>query len=342
MDRRAELEATLEDDPEDRRAWAVYADYLQELGDPRGELIALSLAAPSDHTLEPDITARQRALVPMIEGKAWHVGWKYGFVRRVVLGVDPELAAAVLAHPSLRFVHELVFNRAQDPSPMIAAIAAAIRPTVRVLDLGMTAGVPWPAMPIELAPIWDALPRLARLVVRESSIDFGSEEVAVGELALCGTTLYAPGFLSAAARVRWPRLERLTIEISGHAATKHEAGEALSTLLATELPALRHLAVRDGILDNGEPSTLAWLRAGRVFDHLESLDLSNNQLGSEDAQILLASRHRFPRLASLDLSRNRFAASSIDRLRTLAPEVRVADQSWPEPDHDYDHDLYDY
>jgi uncharacterized protein (TIGR02996 family) len=50
-ERRAAIEAAIDDDPDDARAYAVYGDWLQEQGDPRGELIALQQAAEEDPSL---------------------------------------------------------------------------------------------------------------------------------------------------------------------------------------------------------------------------------------------------------------------------------------------------
>lgn len=59
---RDELEAAILADPEARAAYAVYADWLLERGDPDGELVAIQLAledAPGDAARK----ARERELV---------------------------------------------------------------------------------------------------------------------------------------------------------------------------------------------------------------------------------------------------------------------------------------
>jgi uncharacterized protein (TIGR02996 family) len=45
LDERLTLERALLDAPDDRAAWAVYADHLQQSGDPWGERLSLALAA---------------------------------------------------------------------------------------------------------------------------------------------------------------------------------------------------------------------------------------------------------------------------------------------------------
>src|SRR5262245_46723731 len=41
IDENPELEAAIHDAPGDETVWVVYSDWLQQVGDPRGELIAL-------------------------------------------------------------------------------------------------------------------------------------------------------------------------------------------------------------------------------------------------------------------------------------------------------------
>ena len=44
---RAALEAAISVDPDNDDAWAAYGEYLEEIGDPRGELIMLEMAGGS-------------------------------------------------------------------------------------------------------------------------------------------------------------------------------------------------------------------------------------------------------------------------------------------------------
>ncbi|HEU0031554.1 MAG TPA: TIGR02996 domain-containing protein [Kofleriaceae bacterium] len=58
----AALEAAIDAAPDDDRGYEVYADHLQELGDVRGELIALSLAANRDAAADDATRTRRQAL----------------------------------------------------------------------------------------------------------------------------------------------------------------------------------------------------------------------------------------------------------------------------------------
>ncbi|MEZ4241225.1 MAG: TIGR02996 domain-containing protein [Myxococcota bacterium] len=63
------LEQAIDDDPDDRHAYAVYADWLTERGDPRGELIDVQLAL-EDAPDRPDLLAREAALLEA-HGDTW-------------------------------------------------------------------------------------------------------------------------------------------------------------------------------------------------------------------------------------------------------------------------------
>src|SRR5690606_38064295 len=56
-----ELEARIEQTPDDVHGYEVYADWLQSVGDPRGELIAVQAALSK--TPDPKLSARERELL---------------------------------------------------------------------------------------------------------------------------------------------------------------------------------------------------------------------------------------------------------------------------------------
>src|SRR5512146_1820960 len=99
MDRRAELEAKLFDNPRDPEARLVYADLLQSQGDPRGELIALQHRgkhADAEAYLEEH---RDALLGPLARfGKTFDhdskpaFTWHLGFIRSARIGYDSNAA----------------------------------------------------------------------------------------------------------------------------------------------------------------------------------------------------------------------------------------------------------
>lgn len=152
--RNKELEAAILANPNDREAYAVLADWLQEQGDPRGELISLQLGYKdkqakqlidkhAEYFLGP-LEAHQKvydeglsnsssALRTSAQEKEWQKTqqqaflWRNGFIYRVRLSHDSysvedfegdlaEILTQVFEHPSGRFVVELAFHSNGDPN----------------------------------------------------------------------------------------------------------------------------------------------------------------------------------------------------------------------------------
>ena len=152
--RNPELEAALIADPGDRQAWAVFADWLQEQGDPRGELISLQLANKdkqaqaliekradyflgklAEHQTVHDEGSNNSVshLRTKEQEEAWQKTqtqaflWRNGFIWRVRLSHDSysdeaykgktvDILRDVLEHPSGRFVTEFAFHSNGDPN----------------------------------------------------------------------------------------------------------------------------------------------------------------------------------------------------------------------------------
>lgn len=146
----AELIASIAAAPADRARWAVYADWLLERGDPRGELIAMSLAAEqrSDEALARRVEAlsvdEDRLLSPELAAHAhlWLFTFWRGFIRAARwLGTDDPRAEAVDAVDALfTDPHACLLERlAIHQDVPCRELVAAERPTIRRLELGMPA-----------------------------------------------------------------------------------------------------------------------------------------------------------------------------------------------------------
>lgn len=152
--RNPELERAIVEDPTNRQAFAVLADWLQEQGDPRGELISLQLGNKEkqargliekhlDYFLGPlkdheevhdeGYNNSRSHLRTSAQEEAWQKTqkqaflWRNGFIYRVRLSHDSysdeaydgqtvDLLKEVLAHPSGRFVVEFSFQSNGDPN----------------------------------------------------------------------------------------------------------------------------------------------------------------------------------------------------------------------------------
>ena len=152
--RNPELEKAIVANPMDRDAYAVFADWLQEQGDPRGELIAMQLGnrdkaarqlidSNLDYFLGP-LAEHQKTrdglsnnsvshLRSPAQEKEWQKTgeqaflWRNGFIYRVRLSHDmyfdaewkgktADVLDQVLRHPSGRYIVEFSFQTNGDPS----------------------------------------------------------------------------------------------------------------------------------------------------------------------------------------------------------------------------------
>jgi uncharacterized protein (TIGR02996 family) len=152
--RNADLEKAIAADPFDRQSYAVFGDWLQEQGDPRGELIALQLAYKdkaaknlidqhADYFLGPLVDEQKTRdglsnnsmshLRTPAQEKEWQKTgeqaflWRNGYIYRVRLSHDSyadeawkgqcaDVLDQVLKHPSGRYVVEFSFLSNGDPN----------------------------------------------------------------------------------------------------------------------------------------------------------------------------------------------------------------------------------
>ena len=115
-----ELEEAIRAAPDDREAYLVAADWLQDRGALQGEIAG-----------EDDRERAIALLPPAMRGESpFTIEWRWGFVRGVLLaGNEPRLLGELLASPIARFVQKLVV---QDASARVveAIFAAAEDPRV--------------------------------------------------------------------------------------------------------------------------------------------------------------------------------------------------------------------
>lgn len=147
------LEETIAQNPDDRAAYAVYADWLQQAGDPRGELAAVQLARESGDTRE--LAAREEALLetyadafagePQRDGyripdHCNEVEYRGGFWKAVRFSGPERVLRALVDHPSARLLQRLGINHvdgsSEDYRPAIELIAAGRWRALRELSLG--------------------------------------------------------------------------------------------------------------------------------------------------------------------------------------------------------------
>lgn len=281
----ADGEALLKDvlaHPDDDRPRLVYADYLQQRGDPRGELIAVQCAAaklaegdpgaaPLSARAEELLEKHQREWVQpfmgdshttVAGGRKWTrttpTAWEFhrGFVRTATVsaGSFPKLSAGLFAREPVRRVH--LTNRGLEP-----VLKAPGLEKLRELDL-TNMRLKDSALALFACKRFDALEVL--------------------ELRKCGLGVKGAKAMARADPKCWPRLRHLGL-----------AENALKDAALREVakaPLLRQ--VRSLTFDRDRFNAAGWsaLVASPYLTHLESIDVNAATIGAAGARALAASK----------------------------------------------------
>ena len=313
------LEDQLRRDPEDWEGWRVYADWLIDHGDPRGELTHLHLRLATEQHDPAEIRALQEHLREQIRAlrPSWIEGlgvpprarlvWRPGFVvgaqvrsaeandrgdRQRVL----EALSAMLAHPTARFFSSLALgNAALDAEVIPALLDTPLRD--RVLRLELTdgrVGDEGVAAVAELSDLREL--RLARNDISARGVaalgggrlcDLVGLDLSDNYLATEGAEALAAAALPGLARVG---LARTHIRWKGVRALG--GSRSLTGLVAADLS--------DNALGDWGVADVA---SADAFANLRELDLRANHIGDRGAE-MLAHTDVLCRLERLDLRDN--------------------------------------
>ncbi|MFT3693479.1 MAG: TIGR02996 domain-containing protein [Kofleriaceae bacterium] len=126
MDRASELEAAIAEAPDRREPYLVYADYLLEQGDRRGQLIMMQAAGSGGHVMK-ELAVRRDDLEQT---------WFMGFIDTVKITGDRPMFALndVFEHPSGRFVQQIAIQR--ETPGLVAFIVERAPKTLARLQIG--------------------------------------------------------------------------------------------------------------------------------------------------------------------------------------------------------------
>jgi uncharacterized protein (TIGR02996 family) len=328
----AELEAAVLDDPDNDEAWLVLADWLQQQGDPRGELIALDVKgdeAASGRHLE----LHEAALIGSLEPHLDMFQWKRGYIHRARLACSTDLEIdnarvldRLLRHASGRLLQELVLAPdillgEQDQLIGVFELLARHVPPLRSLTVG-----DYPLGDYrdvddyiigDLSTLW-TLPRLQTLVVHGAAITTGPiAHPTLANLELVTTELSSET-LHAVAAIGAPKLHRLKLWCMYPFTTPD-----LHPFLARDDLGLDHL----GLYNTGDTDALCErLVASPLLPKLKTLDLSPGTLTDAGAQMLAKHADAFARLEVLDVSYNRLDVDGVRAISRLCPRVIAEDQ----------------
>ena len=322
----------------------VYADWLQQHGDVRGDLAACFLAG--NHAAAHALLAATRAglfgdLAILLDSEVRALDWSRGFLTGASLRrLDPEsgtdladLARDFLALPVATFVTRLRFGLAgfagtTSWTETMAAVAGA-RQATHIASLGFDdytaddcalSSVPFG----DFSSAWSRLPALEELAIRSGA---GGD---LGAIALPNLRRFVresdglrTGELESICAAHWPRLQHLEIWLGRAGFQVGGSAEALAPLLAGRAPAtLNHLGLVNAELAHELIEPLA---RSALLPRLTSLDLSKGALQDRDIDTLLAHADAFAHLTWLDLGENQILERA-DEIAARLPNASVGAQ----------------
>jgi hypothetical protein len=299
----AELEAAVRA-TWDRDAIAIYADHLQAIGDPRGELVAIDLRIDQGEA-DPAVFARRAELIEEWFGAALPPGIvRYGFVDADASGMGPDSQLALaLRGPGARFIRSVTLAGPHDEiGPALRELADAPRPWLTSLTLRHWQETASPLLDVTATTqLFANLPALTSLVLEGRRILAAVAHPTVDRLRVTGFDA-----IDLTGDEVWPRLRELDFTFHCQYAAQHAdpPTATISRLLAPET--LPMLAVLD--LSRNEPG------------HVEP-----RALGGEIVVSAFFSRFApHPTLASVRLPslRHEAAIAAVERALAQLPALR--------------------
>lgn len=354
--RNPDYEAMIADDLDSMDAYLAYADWLQEQGDPRGELIVVQhalLSAPRDAELFGTQARLLRehkerfwsAVAPYVDELVEQTEWYLGFVKHAKLKTTGKRCPTVgdsgtvpyepllrdfLGLESCQFLQSLTLGIAamagNDYSGAIRVLAERARPMIKNLYIGdfdyEETELNWSNIGL-VEPLCQALPNLEELTLRSHDLDAGRLSFPkLRSFTVIGGGLNAKA-LGEIANADWPQLRSLSVQL-GRAMTSEQALKALEPIFAAKgLSSVRHLGLGNFRWSDDLCGRLA---RSAIAPQLESLDMSVGTMGDAGAQALAAQADRFPNLNAIDASWNFLSGTGVEALETLATEVDSSEQ----------------
>ena len=307
-------------------AEAIYADWLQDSGDPRGELAQIQLQLAKDPKNKA-LKKTEKALLRQ-HGDTWlgkladtrgrlELAWHAGFITKARIAdrsdedgdADEEEAPKpphvekvlewLLASPSARFLRDLTIGIVElDDENNYTNVAKIIGkhylPALRSLYLGDFHGeeteLNWSDLG-NLEPIWGAVPNLETLRLKSGSLKVGSivlPHLKHFELVTGGMNAKTA---TAIANASWPSLEKLSTQIGpGDGGSSVKTSHLQPILDGDGLPRLTHLGITNF---NETHKLIDPLASSKILPQLAELDLQMGTLGDESIARLFAVQRAF-------------------------------------------------
>ena len=337
----------------DASVWPVFADWLEEQGDARAELIRRSLAGNAfDAFVDANaaevlglLASRERRTVSPGDRPLLELEWRHGLLHGA--GVRTEDVWADVGHllrlPVARYLARLSVglgsNGALDSATTAETLQTLATPGAAHLRSLFVGDFEYPtecemswAQTGELSALWTAAPQLTEVKVRGLVEDLGR----IAAPNLVRFTRETSGLkrseLSSILEARWPKLEHLELWFGeANYGAEPTAEDAAPLLEGKGLPALTSLGLCnfefiDALVDR--------LVSSPLLPRLKRLDLSKGCLTAEGAGMLVRHRDRFAHLEAIDLTQNLVSEAAQAELQAALPRVQLDGQRLDELEED--------
>ncbi len=323
------LQAILED-PKDAKRFLVYADWLQSIGDPHGELIAVHAAmaeAKADPPRWHELAKEEKRILREHEGELLfglgpylddtRLKWRLGFVSACDVSFRSKDASDagkfvedLLDLRTGKLLRELTVRAVADGGDVdflgvIATLESRAPARLRSLSLlgnpeerEDDPGYHWRCDVGDVGRVWKALPGLRRLALRGTTAELG--KIGTSRLEELSVEMDDAPFeeVRAIAEARWPKLESFRLGC-GRGVDGELSAREIESLLGV-IPAVTSLGIRNFRDADEVPGLLA---ASAIAPKLEALDLSLGGFTDAGAEALASDAKLFPALARIDVSR---------------------------------------
>lgn len=355
------LEKVILDNPDDKGGYLVYADWLTQQGDPRGELIVVQSAGKTER--EAELLAAHPFMRGIGETDRKHLRdagpgiaaatWRWGFweslrIFNVIDWMDSkfptkEVLERLFTNPAALVLQELEVGvirweyNAQDVEMVIAEAAKApFAKTLRSLAFGEVEGIDIDCAhhPIgDLAGITkDAFPALRELTMWGTEISLGDLDLPKLEMLVVQTCGLSQDNVAKIANGELPSLNYLDIWFGSEDYGNDNTIESIEPILqSAKWPKLTHLGLMNCPFTD---DICGRLGSSSIVKQLESLDLSMGTMTDDGARALLQHRAALAHLKTIDIGQTYVTPGMVADLRSIGPQI-VAEDMREDEDPEY-------
>lgn len=356
MARNQELEALIAKHPDEVGNYTVYADWLIQQGDPRGELINAQLK----HESNPDdsgLTDQIRDLHEKHDAEwlgelatqkdGFSASWRRGFLDAVTLGDDDsapvklgDLYQKLRPLPVAQLIRELRFAAFADDddyqpawdSAVVAMTEFGVSPNLRTLIFDR--GSFWDISSTylnQLESVYPRVPNLEHLEIILGNMNLGTIDLPNLRHFEVWTGGFTSDNMKSVLAAKWPKLETLLLRFgdSEDYGANCTLDDVLPLLSSTTIPNVRHLALANSAFIN---DLIPHLAKSPLLKQIKTLDLSLGLMTDEGANAIVAHAEAFKHLEKLDVHRNYLTLEACTAIKQV---VANTDHSGQEEDDDY-------